>query len=86
MFIVFSSTFCLVFSSKCKSVSIDKRYSEEVSNIPRALVERLTNLTVEFDFWRLPMKGWYLLAVRSLFSFILDSKPTASSRTKTEAF
>ena len=81
MFIVFSITFCLVFSLKCKSASIDKRDSEEVPNIPRALIERLTNFTVEYDFWRLPIRGWYLLALRSLFSIILDSKPTASSST-----
>ena len=49
MFIIFSITFCLVFSLKCKSVSIDKRDSEEVPNIPRALIERLTNFTVEYD-------------------------------------
>ena len=28
----FSITFCLVFSLKCKSVSIDKRDSEELNN------------------------------------------------------
>ena len=81
MFIVFSITFCLVFSLKSKSVSIDKRDSEEVHNIPRALIEGLRNFTVEYDFWRLPIRGWYLLALRSLFSFILDSKPTVSSST-----
>ena len=46
MFIVLSITFCLVFSLKCKSVNIDKRDSEEVPNIPRALIERLTNIIV----------------------------------------
>ena len=59
----------------------DKRDSEEVPNIPRALIDRLTNVTVEYDFWRLPIRGWYLLALRLLFSFILDSKPTVSSST-----
>ena len=62
-------------------VKIDKRDSKEVPNILRALIERLTNFTVEYDFWRLPIRGWYLLALRSLFSFILDSKPTVSSST-----
>ena len=61
------------------SVSIDKRDSEEVPNIPKALIERLTNLTLEYDFWRLPMRRWYLKPCDHYLVFILDSKPTVSS-------
>ena len=63
------------------SVSIHKRDSDEVTNNPRELNERLTNSSIEYDFWRLAMRGWYLLALRSLFRDILDSKPTVSSST-----
>ena len=62
------------------SVSIDNRESEEVPSIPRAHVKRLTNLTIDYDFWRLPMKGWYCLALRSLFRDRVDYevKPTVA--------
>ena len=63
------------------SVSIDRKDSDDVPSIPIALMERLTNLTVEYDLWRLVMRGWYFAALRSLFIFILDSKPTVSSST-----
>ena len=62
----------LVVSSKFKSVSIDRKDSDDVPSIPRALMERLTNLTVEYDLWRLVMRGWYFAALQSLFIFILD--------------
>ena len=52
IFIVFNKAFFLVFSSSCKSVSIDRKDSEDVPNIPNALTERLTNVTVEYELWR----------------------------------
>ena len=68
MFIVFSIKFCLVFSTKCKPVSIDRNDSEEVPSIPRALIKRLTNLTVEYDFWRLQRVVFISLAVAISFN------------------
>ena len=67
IFINFNKACFFVFSSKFKFVSIDRKDSDDVPSIPRALMERLTNLTVEYDLWRLAMRGWYCAALRSLF-------------------
>ena len=52
IFIVFNKAFFLVLSSSCKSVSIERKDPEDVPNIPIALMERLTNVTVEYELLR----------------------------------
>ena len=42
-------------------------------------MDRFINLKVECGFCRLGMRGSYLVALRSLVIFIVDSKPTVSS-------
>ena len=42
IFIDFNKAFFLVLLSSCKSVSINRKDSEDVPNIPIALMERLT--------------------------------------------
>ena len=75
---------CVVLSSKFKSVGIDAKDLEEVQNIPRALMERFVNLTVEYDFWRIAIRRICLVTLRLLFLFLCDSKPTVSSSRQTQ--
>ena len=72
IFIGLNKAFFLVFASNFKTVSINRKDSEEVPNIPRAPMERLTKLTVEYDLWRLAMRGLYFAALRLLYTSILD--------------
>ena len=69
----------VILSSKFMSVSIDGKDSDEDPNITRALKERFINMTVEYSFWRLVIRGRYVVALHSLFIFTFDSKPTVSS-------
>ena len=67
---------CCCVLSLCKSVSIDKKESEDLPNISRARIERLINLTLEYFSWRAKVRGRFLSDLRSQLSSMLDSKPT----------
>ena len=67
------------FWLKFKSFSICKKVSEGVPKVPRALIEKLTKLILVYSVRRFVRRGWYLAALWSLLTLILDSNPTVSS-------
>ena len=79
IFDAFITIFFWTLASKCRSCSICKKESEDVPKIPRALIERFTNLMLVYFVLRLLKRGRYFANLRSLLIAMLDSKPTVSS-------
>ena len=65
--------------SKLKSLHIEGSESEGEQKIPRAFIERFTNLMAEYVEWRSVMRVLYFLALRLLFICMLDSNPRVRS-------
>ena len=65
--------------SKLRSSSIKSNDSEDLPIIPIVLIERLTNLTLEYVCLRSVIRELYFDALHSQLICILDSNPTVSS-------
>ena len=76
---VFIKMWCYRSWLKFKSFSICKKESEDEPKVPRALIGVLTKLQLVYTVWRFVRREWYLAALRSVLTLILDSKPTVSS-------
>ena len=80
MLITFFIMYFWRFWYKLKSLNIARSESEEEPKIPKALIERFTNLMSEYVELRSEMRVLYFVALRLLFICMLDSNPRVSSK------
>ena len=65
--------------SSFRSSSMVIRESDDILIVRKALIDKLTNVTLECTGVRLDIRELYLVFLRSLFICILESKPTVNS-------
>ena len=65
--------------SNIRSSSMVTRESDDIPIVPKALIDKFTNATLEYAGVRSDIREVYFVFLRSLLICILDSKPTVNS-------
>ena len=79
---IFISFFIMMFDavlSNFKSFSMVIKDSDNLPIIPKALIDKLTNVTLEYTGVRSDIREAYFVFLQSLLICTLDSKPTVNS-------
>ena len=79
---MFISYLMMIFDavlSNFRSSSTVIRESDDIPIVPKALMDKLTNVTLEYASERSDIRELYFVLLQSLLICILDSNPTINS-------